>query len=133
MSVVSIRIVGEEKAVKQAREELLQKLGGRIDIVPVQNRSDNNWVALGTMVINDEPQNAEQRSSHTPTSTATSGDPMFEVQARVRVLSTGRTGTIIDIIPSTSLMQQRGEWWRYVVQFDDGMQYSYVAYALESV
>jgi hypothetical protein len=132
MSVVSIRIVGEEKAVKQAREELMQKLGGRIDIVPMQNRSENTWVALGTMMINDDPKTSEQRSALSPASMAMSGDPLFEVQARVRVLSTGRTGTIIDIIPSTSLMQQRGEWWRYVVQFDDGMQYSYVAYALEA-
>lgn len=129
MSVVSVRLVGEEPAVRQVIEELTNMFGGRLDIAPMRNRKGGEWVALGTLLVHDgvtqhdQPQGVP--SSH--------GSPVFEEAQRVRVRSTGRTGKVAAVVPTTGMIRQRGEWWRYIIEFDDGQTYSYLAYALEPV
>jgi hypothetical protein len=138
MSVVSVRLVGDEQSIKQAREELVQTFGGRIDLVSIRQRGNEEWVALGTMIIRDEQQPVAvnqpaevQTMAPFPAPALHPDMPVFNEQMRVRVRSTGQTGVIVAVTPATTMLRQQGHAWRYLVQFEDGRQSSYVAYALE--
>ncbi|NJN65623.1 MAG: hypothetical protein HC884_02365 [Chloroflexaceae bacterium] len=131
MSIVTIRLTGEEKAVRQAIQDLKDTLGSAIEMnVPTLRPGTREWIAMGTLHVHDEHQQGVQDLAQSPTTSTLSRTPVFKESDRIRVLSTGRIGTVRAVLPPTPLQRQMRQWWSYVVEFEDGSRQSFAAEVL---
>jgi hypothetical protein len=125
--MVTIRLTGDELALKQAVKELERTLGHRIYLNGPHILSGDEWVYSGTIAINQQLPEQPERNGEP----AHSDEPVFVRNERVRVRSTGNIGTVVEFQPTTFLSQNNRIQWRYIVAFADGRRRSYLADALE--
>lgn len=131
MSIVTIRLTGEEQAVRQAIQDLKDTLGSAIEVqVPTRRPGTQEWIAMGTLHVHDEHQQRVQDLSQSPTTSTLARTPLFQEADRVRVISTGRIGTVKAVLPPTELQRQLRQWWSYLVEFEDGSRQSFAAEVL---
>lgn len=130
MKRVAIRLTGDEYALKQTIREMEQYFGSRIHFTSMPHiLHSDEWICSG--LVDAEPAPASGDVPRTPEVPIMPDTPFFAIHERVRVRSTGEIGNVVEIKTATTAMNRTDRRWRYLVQFADGRQSSYLHEALE--
>jgi hypothetical protein len=130
MKRVAIRLTGDEYALKQTIREMEQYFGSRIHFTSMPHiLHSDEWICSG--LVDAVPAPASGDTPHTPEVPIMPDTPHFAIHERVRVRSTGEVGIVVEIKTATTALNRTDRRWRYLVQFADSRQSSYLHEALE--